>query len=53
MENNKGMLNYHRISEKELMDIGSISSSNIDYAEIFDERISDLSIGLGLKINLV
>ena len=46
MENNKGMLNYHRISEKELMDIGSISSSNIDYAEIFDERINELTLGL-------
>ena len=46
MENNKGLLNYHRISEKELMDIGSISSSNIDYAEIFDERINELSMGI-------
>lgn len=42
MEANKGMLNYHRISEKELAEVGSIESSNIDYAEIFDERITDL-----------
>jgi hypothetical protein len=42
MEVNKGLLNYHRISEKELAEVGSIESSNIDYAEIFDERITDL-----------
>ena len=45
MEANKGMLNYHRISEKELMDIGSIESSNVDYAEIFEEKISTLTTG--------
>lgn len=44
-EANKGMLNYHRISEKDLMDIGSIESSNIDYAEIFEERINTISLG--------
>ena len=45
MEANKGMLNYHRISEKELMDIGSIDSSNVDYAEIFEERINNINLG--------
>ena len=40
MEANKGLMNYHRISEKELEEIGSISTSDIDYAEVFDERIT-------------
>lgn len=46
MEANKGMLNYHRISEKELAEVGSIESSNIDYAEVFNERITELETEL-------
>jgi len=38
-EASKGKLNYHRISEEDLADVGSIDSSNIDYVEIFGERI--------------
>jgi len=46
MEANKGLLNYHRISEKELAEVGSIDSDNVDYAEVFNERITDLEVDL-------
>jgi galactokinase len=42
MEANKGKMNYYRISEKELAEVASIDSSNVDYVEIFEERISKL-----------
>jgi hypothetical protein len=42
MEANKGKMNIHRISEKEIDDVGSIDSSNVDYLEIFEERIDKL-----------
>ncbi|CAI2385951.1 unnamed protein product [Moneuplotes crassus] len=42
MEANKGKLNYHKISERELDEVASIESSNIDYVEIFGERLDQV-----------
>ena len=42
MEASKGKLNYYKISEEELAEVASIESSNVDYVEIFGERISQV-----------
>jgi len=42
MEADKGKLNYYKISEAELAEVASIDSSNVDYIEIFGERLDQV-----------
>ena len=51
-----GKMNINRVDSKDLEDVNSIDSSNVDYAEIFEEKFSKVDIILertNIRINKV
>ena len=51
-----GRMNLHRVDSQELAEIASLESSNIDYAEVFEEKFKEVDIILektNMRINKI
>ena len=49
-------MNLHRVDSQELAELASIESSNIDYAEVFEEKFKEVDVILertNVRINKI